>query len=115
MKYIFLLWADEASMPAPGSPAMQQQMSAFDAFYGDATGRGVFQNGDPFQPSAAGQTVRVRDGRTEASRGTVSQGSEQLIGYYVLECKDDADAAAWAAKIPVAASGAIEVRPILAL
>ncbi len=56
--------------------------------------------------------VRVRNGRTESSTGTFPSGTEQVIGFYELECRDDADAAAWAAKIPAAAKGAIEVRPV---
>ena len=115
MKYMFLLWQNESEMPAPGTPAFDKQVADFDTFYADATGNGAFQGGDPFQPSAAGETVRARSGQTEASSGPLSKGPEQLIGYYVLDCKDDGDARAWAAKIPTASTGAIEVRPILNL
>ena len=114
-KYLFLLWQDESKAPAPGTPESDAQMAAYGAMYEEAHGAGVFQNGDPLQPSATGQTVRVRNGSTDAGKGTFSSSSEQLVGYYVLDCKDDADAAAWAAKIPAAASGAIEVRPIWAM
>jgi hypothetical protein len=38
---------------------------------------------------------------------------EQLGGYYVLECKDLDEALAWAAQIPEAQVGGVEVRPIM--
>lgn len=111
-KYLFLLWQDESKAPTPGSPEMEKQMAAYGAVYEEASGAGVFAGGDALTPSGGGQTVRVRDGSTEAARGGFSSGPEQPVGYYVLDCKDDADAAAWAAKIPAAANGAVEVRPI---
>jgi hypothetical protein len=115
VKYMFLLWQNESAMPAPGTPDFEKQVGAFDAFYGDASGKGAFQTGDPFQASTTGQTVRVRAGKTDAAAGPFSTGSDQLIGFYVLDCKDDEDARGWAAKIPTASTGAIEVRPVLAL
>jgi hypothetical protein len=115
VKYMFLLWEDESAPPRPGSPELDAQLAAYGAFYEDASGRNVFQGGDPLQASTAGKTVRVRNGSTKADDGTFTSGSQQLIGYYVLDCKDDADAVAWAAKIPAAGTGAIEVRPILSM
>ena len=114
-KYLFLLWQDESNHPAPGTPEADKEFAAYGAMFEEANGAGIFQGGDPLQPVAAAQTVKVRNGSTESSRGAFSSGPEQLIGFYVLDCKDDADAAQWAAKIPAAAKGAIEVRPILVM
>ena len=114
-KYLFLLWQDENQRETPGTPAFDTEMAAYGAVYEQASGAGIFQGGDPLQRASAGQTVRVRNGSTEASAGTFSSGPEVPIGFYVLDCKDDADAASWAAKIPAAAKGAVEVRPILVM
>jgi hypothetical protein len=115
MKYAFLLWQDEATLPAPGSPAFDAQNQAYGAFYEEVAAGGHLQAGDPFQPSAAGTTVRVRDGSTSASDGPHNGGPEQLIGFYVLDVADRDQAVALAARIPAAAKGSIEVRPILAM
>lgn len=115
MKYAFLLWQDESTLPAPGSAEFDALNQAFGAFYEEAHAGGHFQAGDPFQPSAAGTTVRVRNGATQASDGTPISGAEQLIGFYVLDVASRDQAVALAAKIPAASRGAIEVRPILAL
>jgi hypothetical protein len=57
-------------------------------------------------------TVRVRDGKTITSDGPFTETKEQIGGYYLFECKDLDEAIAWAARIPSATNGSIEVRPI---
>jgi hypothetical protein len=56
--------------------------------------------------------VRVRDGKTITSDGPFTETKEQIGGYYLFECKDLDEAIAWAARIPGASHGAVEVRPI---
>lgn len=115
MKYLFLLWQDESKAPAPGTPEMGAQLAAYGAVNEAAISAGILQGGDPLQSSSTGQTVRVRNGSTEATPGAFASGPEQPVGFYLFDCKDDADAAEWAAKIPAAATGAIEVRAIWAM
>ncbi|MEQ9124262.1 MAG: YciI family protein, partial [Alphaproteobacteria bacterium] len=40
---------------------------------------------------------------------------EQLGGYYIVDADDLDDAIAWAAKLPTAEHGTIEVRPLMNL
>src|SRR5215475_3834409 len=69
VKYLYLLYADESQAPAPGSPEMERQGAAYDAYYHDVAERGLFQSGEPVQPSATATTVRVRDGATQTLSG----------------------------------------------
>jgi hypothetical protein len=113
MKYLYLLYADESKAPAPGTPDFDRQNEAYGRYYEEVSGRGLFQSGDPVQPSAAATTVRVRNGSTQAASGPFKAGAEQLVGFYVLDCKDANEAVAYAAKVPAASVGAVEVRPII--
>ena len=115
MKYLFLLYEDEKAAPAPGSAESQQQYQAYGAFFEDVNRRGLFQSGDPVQGSQTAKTVRVRDGAAESQSGPHGNDAEQIIGFYVLDCKDEAEAVACAAQIPAASTGAVEVRPILTM
>ena len=115
MKYLFLLYADESGFPTPGSPEAAAQYEAYGAFFQHVDGRGLFQAGDPVQPSSAATTVTVRDGRTATSDGPASPGGEQIIGFYVLDVEGPEDAVELAARIPAAAHGRVEARPILVL
>ena len=113
MKYLYLLYADESKMPAPDSAQMQQQQAAFGAYYDELSKRGMFKAGDPVQPSKTATTVRVRNGSTKTASGPAISGSEQIIGFYVVDAKNQDEAIAYAAKIPSASVGSIEVRPII--
>src|SRR5919197_342477 len=67
MKYLFLLYADEARMPAPGSTELQQQVDAYGRYYDEVSSKGLFQSGDPVQPSSTATTVRVRKPTSSAA------------------------------------------------
>mgnify|MGYP006162217861 CR=1 FL=1 len=56
--------------------------------------------------------VRVRGDETLVTDGPFAELKETLGGYYVFECDSIDEACAWAAKIPAARHGAIEVRPV---
>jgi hypothetical protein len=115
MKYLLTLYADESAAPPPDSPEFQAQAAAYGAFFEEIDRRGVFQAGDPVQPSATATTVTVRDGRSETSEGPAKPGGEQLIGFYVLDVSGREEAVELAAKIPAAAHGRVEARPIMVL
>jgi hypothetical protein len=115
MKYLFLLYADEGAAPPHGTPEFDAQLAAYGAFFEEIDRRGVFQAGDPVQPSATATTVTVRDGRSATSEGPAKPGGEQLIGFYVLDVSGAEEALELAAKIPAAQHGRVEARPIMVL
>jgi hypothetical protein len=64
------------------------------------------------QPVTDATTVRIRNGKTLTIDGPFAETHEQLGGYYLLDCKDIDEVIGWAAKIPAAKYGSIEVRPL---
>lgn len=113
MKYLFLLYADESRQPAPGSAEFDKQNEAYGAFFEEVQQAGAFQSGDPVQASSTARTVRLRGGHAESTTGPHGNGPEQIIGFYVLDCPSESEAVSYASRIPAAATGAVEVRPIL--
>jgi hypothetical protein len=73
----------------------------------------VMLGGEALQPCATATTVRVRDGKTLTTDGPFAETKEQLGGFYLLDCKDLDEAIRWAAKIPGATYGSIEIRPVM--
>jgi hypothetical protein len=114
-KYIVLQYVDESQVPPPGSPEMQGVIDAFARYLEELQAAGVMHDGDPCQPSSAAFSVAVRDGHAKTTDGPMHTRSPWLNGYFVLNCKDRAEAAAWAAKNPAAHAGTVEVHPILKL
>jgi hypothetical protein len=87
-------------------------MAGYQKFGEDAGARGVLLGGERLRPVGDARTVRIRGGQTTASDGPFAETKEQLGGYYIVEAKNPQEACDLAAKIPGAASGSIEVRPI---
>ena len=113
MKYMAIIFNDE-SQYADATPEEIGAVFAAHGEFGEAAGKaGVFAGGDGLQPSATATTVRVRDGERLLTDGPYAETKEQLGGFYMLECKDLDEALAWAARIPEAKTGTIEVRPVM--
>lgn len=113
MRYVLLIYTNEADRPVWGTPDGDAEAKGYDAFHAEVTGRGVFQSGEPLLRVSEAKSVRVRDGRASVGDGPAFQTAEQLGGYYLLDCKDQDEALELAAKIPGASFGTIEVRPVL--
>lgn len=85
----------------------------YHVFGEEATAAGVMIGGNALQPVSTATSVRVRDGKQMLTDGPFAETKEQLGGYYLLDCKDLDEAVNWAAKIPTARYGSIEVRPVM--
>ena len=69
----------------------------------------------PLQPPQTAVTVLVRNGEAQLSDGPFAEIKEQLGGYYVLDCADLDTALRYAAMIPSAKYGSVEVRPVMVM
>jgi hypothetical protein len=113
MKYVALIYNNEAT-DAKKSPEQQKaEMDAYFTFTNDIQKAGVYVAGEALHPVGSATTVRVRGGKISTTDGPFAETKEQLGGYYVLECKDLDEAIKWAAKIPHASQDCVEVRPIV--
>jgi hypothetical protein len=56
--------------------------------------------------------VQVRDGETQITDGPFAETKEALAGYFLINAPDLDTAIEWAAKIPSASWGSVEVRPV---
>lgn len=59
--------------------------------------------------------MRLKGGKRQVQDGPFADTKEQLGGYIVLELPSLDAALDWAARCPAAATGAVEVRPVLAM
>jgi hypothetical protein len=113
MRYLALIYSEEVD-PATVSPAdWAAVMAAYNQFGRDAGAAGVLLGGEALEPTSTATTIRVRDGERVVTDGPFAETREALGGYYLLECSDLDQAIEWAARIPGASRGGIEVRPIV--
>jgi len=113
MKYLCLIYTDESAESRKNQAEQQELMGAYYAFTNEVREAGVYGAGEALHPTGTATTVRVRNNKTLTTDGPFAETKEQLGGYYLLECKDLEEAIKWAAKIPNAKDGSIEVRPIV--
>ena len=112
MKYMLLIYRDEADMQAASKAQVEQTMGAYMAYTEALKKAGVYAGGDRLQPSSAATTVRVTGGKSKVLDGPYAESKEQLGGYYMIEVPDLDAALSWAARCPGASHGTIEVRPL---
>lgn len=111
MKYMLLMYANESQVPK--TPEEQQAAApAWQALGKEVEAAGVLESSSGLSSVADATTVRVREGKTLTTDGPFAETHEQLGGYFLLDCKDLDEAIGWAAKIPTARYGSIEIRPL---
>ena len=112
MQYLLLIYDSEREFEALPPAQLDAIMAGYNAFTADLKQRGHFVGANRLRPIADATTVRVRGGKSEMTDGPFAETREQLGGYYLIEAKDLDEATKIAARIPSAAIGSIEVRPI---
>ncbi len=108
MRYMLLLYLDEKL-----NDMSPEAMAKWEAFTQEVTDAGVYEDGRALQPVSTATAVRIRDGETVTTDGPFAETKEQLGGFYLLNCKDLDEAIVYAAKIPLAPMGSVEVRPVM--
>ena len=110
MKYMLLIYMNENAM----SEAEREQC------YKDSTqlahelrANGQYLSANPLQPVAMATSVRVREGKRLVTDGPFAETREQLGGYFLIDANNLDEAIGIAGKIPAAAKGTVEVRPVI--
>jgi hypothetical protein len=115
MKYLFLLHAPDGPPLDQSSVEHAETFAAYAAANAAMAEAGVLIDCAPLQPVSSATTVRVRYGETMLTDGPAAELREQVGGYTLVECADLDEALKWAATIPAAKSGWVEVRPVIAV
>jgi hypothetical protein len=113
MQYLLLIHDDEALWAGMSEAERGRYFQEYMAYTNDLIEAGVYVGGNQLQPTETATVVRIRDGETLTTDGPFAETKEQLGGYYLIEVESLDDALEWAAKIPSARLGAIEVRPVV--
>jgi len=74
---------------------------------------GLVKSGAGLQPPATATTLRTSAGKRHVQDGPFADTKEQLGGFFVIDVPDLDTALAWASRAPCAATGGVEVRPVL--
>jgi hypothetical protein len=112
VQFIALIYGDEEAWSGASEEEAKAVYERYGAFGRDAEAAGVLVGGNELALTRDATTVRVRDDETLVTDGPYAEVKEALGGFYLLECDSMDDALDWAARIPGAESGSVEVRPV---
>jgi len=111
MRYALLVCADESAAVSDEERARRE--AAFTRFGDEMRERGVLHAGERLHRAETAATVRCWDGGDVViADGPFAQTKEQIVGFFVVDCKDLDEAIEAAATVPAAWYGSIEVRPV---
>lgn len=113
MRYLLLIYDDETKDVNATPAEMEAMMGEYWAFTKEVNEAGANLASEALQPTSTATTVRVRDGNLLTTDGPFAETKEQLGGFYMVKAANLDEAIAWAAKIPGAKVGCVEVRPIM--
>ena len=114
MKFLVLIYRNSASQEVwerLADDEKRQGLRAYEALNSDLAESGELVTSSSLAAPETGKRVLVREGQVIAGDGPFAEVKEQLAGFYVLDCDDIERAVEWAARIPEAALGLVEVRP----
>ena len=110
MRYALLIYVT----PWESTPEEDAQvMEAYNAFTQDAVKADVMRGGEALHEAKTATSVRVRKGEVMVTDGPFAETKEEFGGYYLIEAENIDEAIKWAAKIPGAERGTVEVRPVV--
>jgi len=114
MQYALLLYSSPDAGPQ-SEDDMMAEMPKWFAYTEEITQAGAMKGGEALQMPDTATTVRVRDGQSVTTDGPFAETKEILGGFYLIDVPDLDAALEWAAKIPSAPYGSVEVRPVMEL
>jgi hypothetical protein len=115
-RYAALIYGDAATESSGTPEQWAAIMVEYNDFGSTAGAAGVMVGGEALQPTPTATTIQVKGGKGGellTADGPFAETKEVLGGFYLLECKDLDEAIHWAAQIPGAWHGRVEVRPVI--
>jgi len=116
-QYAALIYETDTDWSVLDTPEKARTMEEYAAF--SAAAASVTRGGAALYPTTTATSVRVHGGRggrggeVVTSDGPFAETKEVLTGFYLFECADLDEAVQWAARIPAARAGTVEVRPVI--
>jgi hypothetical protein len=113
MQYMLLIYSEPGSWESFSDEERNAMYQEYFSLSRRLRGEGKLVSSNELQPSSTATTVQVRDGDTDVTDGPFAETKEVLGGYYLIEADSLDEAIAWAAQIPSARHGKVEVRPVV--
>ncbi len=112
MKYMLMLRHALGAGPAEGTPEFDAEMEAWGALTGELSAAGVLVTMHGLEPEESATTLRAPQGERVLTDGPYTEAKEYLFSFVIVDVPDLDAAVEWAAKMPNAEYGSVEIRPL---
>lgn len=111
MQYALLIYADRSKQRPPEDA--DRTRAAMEQVVDDAQAAGVLASVARLEPASQARTARPAAASVAFTDGPFAETKEQLAGFCLLDCRDDAEAREWASRFAQAGCpSAIEIRAV---
>jgi hypothetical protein len=113
MQYMLLIYSESGSRDKYSDEEAEAMYEEYFALSRRLHEQGKLVSSHELQSSSTAKSVEVRDGEIVTTDGPFAETKEVLGGYYLIEVDSPEEAFEWAAQIPSARYGRVEVRPVV--
>ena len=117
MQFALLIYGDEAAGNERYAGMSEEEQAAdmgrWFAYTEELKSAGVHRGGEALHGAQTAATVKTPNGERIVTDGPFAETKEQLGGFYLIDVGSKDEALEWAAKIPSAPYGSVEVREIM--
>jgi hypothetical protein len=113
MQYMLMFYETPDQIAAREGANAQAHLAGWMAYIGGLYEAGVGRSGEGLLAPSTATTVRIRGDKRQVQDGPFADTKEQLGGYMIIEVPHLDNALEWAARAPCAATGGVEVRPVM--
>lgn len=113
MQYMLLIYSDPTREPSYGTPEFDAMMKGYFDLNDTMKAAGVLRGGEALRGVETATSLRIKSGRIETMDGPFAETRETLGGYYIVDVPDLDAALKYAAMIPAAHYGTVEVRALM--
>jgi hypothetical protein len=116
VKYLILIYSNPASREVwegLSDARRAEGLSRYAALCEDLAASGELVVTEALADASLARRVSVGEGGTMTSDGPFAEAKEHLAGFFLVECESAERAVGYAARVPEAAYGLVEVRPVL--
>ncbi len=113
MQYMLMFYVTPDDLAKYGDERAEAHKAGWMAYVGAIYQAGVALSGEGLLPPSTATTLRVRGDKRQVQDGPFADTKEQLGGYMIIDVPHLDNALEWAARAPCAATGGVEVRPVM--
>jgi hypothetical protein len=113
MKYMLLIYGEEARRQTMTEQDQQQEMASYFGYNDELRAAGVMVAGEALYPTQSATTLRIRNGETVTTDGPFAETREALGGFYIIDVPSLDNAIEWANKLAAFSGSTIEIRPLV--